>query len=193
MQCPLSPQTKICDRVPLMNGWAASQHKKMAHPKRYLHPTSLIAPKNQAQTAFYSKDHEFIAARLCVARKAYSIIRKDGVETCRSEIFAPFALIYFSSVGPAGPTSASATTSVPDSSDNAAGPPIAYLSSAQAPKSINLQRELQNGREGLSKLYSNAFPHCGQRAIVRFISCNTSIRIRCPLRQLWHAARCQAK
>ena len=176
-----------------MTGWAASQHKKMFHPKRYLHSPPLVAPENQAQTAFCSIIFDFIAARLCVARKPYSTSRMLALKRADLKYCAAFALFYFSCIGLARPMGASTTGSVPDSSDNAVGPPIAYLSSAQAPKSINVQRELQNGRAGLSKLYSNAFPHCGQRAIVRIISCNTSIRIRYLLRTPWHVARCRAK
>lgn len=54
-------------------------------------------------------------------------------------------------------------------------PGIAYRSSAQAPKSINLQRSLQNGRNGLSLLNSIMVPHCGHRTRLGIIptNCNT--------------------
>ncbi len=48
-------------------------------------------------------------------------------------------------------------------SPTAFSPGIAYRSSAQAPKSIILQRSLQNGRNGLSLLNSVMVPHCGHR------------------------------
>ncbi len=66
--------------------------------------------------------------------------------------------------------STSSFGSEPAESVRTGEPAMEYRSSAQAPRSMSLQRSLQNGREGLSILYSANVPHWGQRTIFGFMT-----------------------
>jgi len=112
-----------------------------------------------------AKRGDFIAARRRVARKAHA--RRDW--GCHDyELRRRFGAA--GGIRSSAGLSTSASRSRAFESVDEVAPGIEYRSSAQAPRSMSLQRSLQKGRDGLSVLYSAMVPQCGQRTRFRIMT-----------------------